>query len=310
MKDTEPSTMQLKGSARRIVEDERNNEEMEGLRQENMRLGGEITILRQNMVALEKQNFALKEQRSRAMVSDLKTADMLRKEVNVLRVENRIRENRCRAFKRPRTEAGIDIRWALSRSGSSISFSLFPFELDRLRFLKDFFYPDFCQFDSKEVIREMYGVTSRFREFVDFYMLFSCKVDVFKEFFHTVFMDPGVSEEKIELFSSVPLDWLLNLGSKDSMRLIKEFIQTNYRELGQFFLRIVRERPFLLNIFVSKEMFGRLARTESRMSREFVSEVCRGGGMDLVDHTNIHYIPQADLQAMYREFYFEIPQSP
>lgn len=305
MKERDSSSAQ-RGSTRQLVEDEKTSGELGRLRQENMKLAGEITIIRQNMIVLEKQNYVMKEQRSQALVSDLRAADVLKKEVCVLKVENRIRENQMRAFKKTRVEASIDIKWALSRANSEISFSLHPFELRRLRFLKDFFYSDFCQLDTQQVVGELNGMQPRFREFLDFYVLFSCKVDVFKEFFCMVFMNPEFPEEKAVLFNTLPLDWLLNFNDESFIGLIKEYTAANYRHMLLFFLRIVEERPFLLNILVTRDMFTDIAQTSSRMARRVVSEVCRRGGLSLVDHTNIHHVSQTDLRMLYQDSYFDV----
>lgn len=306
MNQSNSSITQPKGGARHILEDEKVSDEVLRLRQENMRLVGEITILRQNMIMLERQNFSMKEQRSRAMVDELKTADKLKKEVSVLRVESRIRENQARLSKKSKVERSIDIKWALSRAKCEVSFSLFPFELGRLRFLKDFFYVDFCQLDTQTVIKEMNCIVPKFKEFLDFYLLFSCKIDVFKEFFCTVFMNPAFSEEKIELFNSLPLDWILNFGDERFINLTKEYTASNYRQMMLFFLRIMEERPFLLNILITRDMFTDLATMDTRMAKMLVSEVCKKGGLSLIDHTNIHCISQPDLKTLYQDSYFEL----
>ncbi|CAD27032.1 hypothetical protein [Encephalitozoon cuniculi GB-M1] len=287
-------------------EGEKLDSELHRLRQENIRLGGEIVILRQNMIALEKENFAMKEQRSRAALDGLKRMEKLKKEVDVLKVESRIRENQSRVLKRQKTTTEIDVKWALARSSCGISFSLLPFEFNRLKFLKSFFYSDFCQLESSSVIREMKKKISRFKEFLDFYMLFSCKVDVFREFFCLVLMNPLFPEEKMKLFNTLPLDWILNFSDEQFISLVKEYIDRNYRLMGLFLLRVAEERPFLLNILITKEMFTELARMDTRVGCRLISEVCRKGGLSLIDHTNIHYIPQEDLKVLYKDLYFEV----
>ncbi|ADM12184.1 uncharacterized protein Eint_090550 [Encephalitozoon intestinalis ATCC 50506] len=287
-------------------DDERLGKELGRLRQENMRLTGEIMILRQNMIALETQNFAMKEQKSRTVLDGLKRMEKLKKEVDVLRIESRIRENQSRVFKRQKANAGIDIKWALSKSNCGIGFTLLPFEFNRLKFLKDFFYSDFCQLDSSSVIREMGKRISRFKEFLDFYILFSCKAEVFREFFGMVLMNPLFPEEKMKVFNTLPLDWILNFNNEEVISLVKEYIDKNYKQMVFFLLRVVEERPFLLNILVSKEMFTELAKTSSRATKKLTSEICRKGGLGLIDHTNIHYISQDDLKILYKDLYFEV----
>ncbi|AFM98951.1 hypothetical protein EHEL_090560 [Encephalitozoon hellem ATCC 50504] len=300
----------LNGSseAREDASHDMESEKMELLRlkQENMKLTGEIVILRQNMIALEKQNFAMKEQKSRAALDDLRRAEKLKKEVDVLRIESRIRENQSRVFKRHKGNAEIDVKWALAKSGCGIGFSLLPFEFGRLKFLKDFFYSEFCQLDSSSVIREMSKKISRFKEFLDFYILFSCKAEVFKEFFCMVLMNPLFPEEKIKLFNTLPLDWLLNFNDEEVISLVKEYIDKNYMKMAYFLLRVAEERPFLLNILIGKEMFSELARMDSRVGKRLVSEICKKGGLSLVDHTNIHYISQENLKVLYKDLYFEV----
>ncbi|AFN83715.1 hypothetical protein EROM_090990 [Encephalitozoon romaleae SJ-2008] len=282
------------------------NKELQRLKQENMRLTGEIVILRQNMIALEKQNFAMKEQKSREALDGLRKTEKLKKEVDVLRIESRIRENQSRVFKKQKGNAEIDIKWALSKSNCGIGFTLFPFEFNRLKFLKDFFYSDFCQLDSSSVIKEMSKKISRFKEFLDFYILFSCKADVFRKFFCMVLMNPLFPEEKVKLFNTLPLDWILNFNDEEVISLVKEYIDRNYKQMALFLGRVVRERPFLLNILVSREMFTELAKIDSKAEKRLVSEICKKGGLSLIDYTNIHYIPQEDLKALYKDLYFEV----
>jgi hypothetical protein len=305
MKQSSSSTTQLKGSTKQIMDDEESSRYAARLKSENMKLIGEVTILRQNIIVLEKQNFELKEQRSRLMLEDLKMADKLKREVNILKVENRIKENQLRIFKKPRGDAAMDIKWALSKASSEISFSLFPFEYKRLRFLKDYFFADFCQLDAWQVIREMRKKTAKFKEFLSFYILFSCRIDVFKEFFCSVFTNQLFPEAKIELFETLPLDWLLNFNDESFMNLVKEYVECNYRQLVLFLMRVVEERPFLLNMLLSKDMFISICMLNSRMSRKMVSEICKKGGLSLIDHTNLHLIPKTDLKILFQDSYFE-----
>lgn len=295
------------GRDNECVAKEEAEEEVRRISRENMRLVGEIAILRQNMIALEKQNFTLREEKSQAVLSELRRMERLKKEVDVLRVESKINDNQSRAFKRQKAEAEMDVKWALSKGNSGVSFSLLPFELKRLKFLKDFFYPDFCQLDSASVIREMSKRISRFKEFLDLYILFSCKADVFKEFFCMVLVNPLFPEEKVRLFNAAPLDWILNFNDERFISVVKEYVDRNFRQMGLFLLRVVKERPFLLNILITREMFTKLAEIESKATRGLVSEVCKKGGLSLVDYTNMHYISQRDLKALYKNLYFEVP---
>jgi hypothetical protein len=305
MKQSNSSTTQVNGSTKQIVDDEKSDRHATELKNENMKLIGEVTILRQNIIALEKQNFELKEQRSRAMLEDLRAADRLKREMNMLRVENRIKENQLRVLKRPRGEATMDIKWALSKASSEVSFSLLPFEYRRLKFLKDYFFADFCQLDTQQAIREMKKKITKFKDFLRFYILFSCRVDVFREFFCNVFMNPLFPEEKLELFETLPLDWLLNFEDESFIGLVKEYIECNYKQMVFFFTRVVEERPFLLNILITKDMFTEICMLGSRAAEKMVSEVCRRGGLSLVDHTNLHIVPKADLKVLYKGLYFD-----
>ncbi|KAH9410793.1 hypothetical protein HK407_10g15590 [Ordospora pajunii] len=301
-----PLESHAKGSEMQLTEEEIQGERMKALNAKNMRLQGEISILRRNMISLEKENFSMKEQKSQATLYELRKIESLKKEVNVLKVESRIKENQFRAFKKQKVEPEIDIKWALLKAQSEISFSLYPFEYRRLRFLKDFFYHDFCQLDSKLVIKEMKQRICRFKEFVEFYVLFSCKAEVFREFFQAVLVNQLFSERKIELFNTLPVDWILNFNDERMVVLVKDYVDRNYKQMVFFLQRVVEERPFLLNVIMTKQMFNEVARMNTKGARRLVAEICKKGGMSFVDHTNLHYISQDDLKAIYGSLYFEV----
>ncbi|KAM0672680.1 hypothetical protein OCOL_000412 [Ordospora colligata] len=301
-----PLESHVKRSEMQLTEEEIQSEKMNELKKANMRLQGEISILRKNMISLEKENFSMKEQKSQASLYELRKIESLKKEVNVLRVESRIKENQFRAFKKQKVEPVIDIKWALLKAKSEISFSLYPFEYRRLKFLKDFFYHDFCQLDSKLVIKEMKQWISRFKEFVEFYILFSCKAEVFKEFFHTVLVNQMFSERKIEFFNTLPVDWILNFNDERMVVLVKDYVDKNFRQMIFFLHRVVEERPFLLNVIMTKEMFNEVAKMNTKGARRLVAGICKRGGMSFVNHTNLQYVAQDDLKAIYGSQYFEV----
>ncbi|TBU14301.1 hypothetical protein CWI40_100050 [Ordospora colligata] len=301
-----PLESHVKRSEMQLTEEEIQSEKMNELKKANMRLHGEISILRKNMISLEKENFSMKEQKSQASLYELRKIESLKKEVNVLRVESRIKENQFRAFKKQKVEPVIDIKWALLKAKSEISFSLYPFEYRRLKFLKDFFYHDFCQLDSKLVIKEMKQWISRFKEFVEFYILFSCKAEVFKEFFHTVLVNQMFSERKIEFFNTLPVDWILNFNDERMVVLVKDYVDKNFRQMIFFLHRVVEERPFLLNVIMTKEMFNEVAKMNTKGARRLVAGICKRGGMSFVNHTNLQYVAQDDLKAIYGSQYFEV----
>ncbi|TBU17982.1 hypothetical protein CWI42_100040 [Ordospora colligata] len=301
-----PLESHVKRSEMQLTEEEIQSEKMNELKKANMRLQGEISILRKNMISLEKENFSMKEQKSQASLYELRKIESLKKEVNVLRVESRIKENQFRAFKKQKVEPVIDIKWALLKAKSEISFSLYPFEYRRLKFLKDFFYHDFCQLDSKLVIKEMKQWISRFKEFVEFYILFSCKAEVFKEFFHTVLVNQMFSERKIEFFNTLPVDWILNFNDERMVVLVKDYVDKNFRKMIFFLHRVVEERPFLLNVIMTKEMFNEVAKMNTKGARRLVAGICKRGGMSFVNHTNLQYVAQDDLKAIYGSQYFEV----
>lgn len=301
MNKSTSSTTQNNEQTRKLFQDDQQSDEILGLQKENMKLKGEVSILRQNMLSLERQNYELRDVISKSIRADFNTNDKLKKEVNMLQLQNRINENKMMAFKRKKIELSMDIKWALQQTDTDINFQLYPFEYKRLKFFKDYFYNDFCQFCTKSVIHEIKNVLKNYKDFIDLFVLFSCKIDVFREFFVYLFINEHYTDKKVEIFENVPLEWVL--GSSDDLNIsnIRNFISKNPQKMICFLYRVADERPFILNIILDKSTFTEIIKSGSYSSRIFLDLVCRKGGLSFVDHTNFHYLSEDNIRELYKE---------
>ncbi|KAF9762495.1 hypothetical protein NGRA_1962 [Nosema granulosis] len=295
------STTQNNEQTRKLFREDKQSDEILSLQKENLKLKGEVSILRQNMLSLEKQNYELKDEKSRSIRADFNSNDRLKKEVNMLQLQNRINENKMMAFKRKKIELSMDIKWALQQSDTDINFQLYPFEYKRLKFFKDYFYNDFCQFCTKSVIEELRRMLKNYKDFIDFFVLFSCKIDVFREFFVYLFINEHYIDKKIGIFEDVPLEWILGTSDDSNISNIRNFISKNANKMVHFLYKVADERPFILNIILDKSTFTGIIKTRTHTAKTFLDLICQKGGLGFVDHTNFHYLSESNLRDLYKE---------
>jgi hypothetical protein len=297
------STTQNSQQTRKLFKEDKECDKIIELQKENIKLKGEVSILRQNMLSLEKHNYELRDEKSKNIKLECKNNDKLRREVSVLHLQNKINENKMMAFKRKKIELSMDIKWALQQSETDINFQLYPFEFKRLKFFKDYFYNDFCQFCTKSVIQEIKHLMKNYKDFLDFFELFCCKIDVFKEFFVYLFVNDHYIDKKIEIMESVPLEWILGTSDDINITNIRKFILNYPIKMMKFIYKIAENRPFILNIILDRSIFNDLIKTKTYISKLLLNKICKEGGLSFIDHTNLHYLSPQNLKDIYKEEY-------
>lgn len=288
-----------------LFKEDHKQDELDKIKQENLKLKGEVSLLRQNMLTLEKSNYTLRLEKSEIRKSNLISSK--KQEIELLKIQYKINENKPSPFKRSSSTNSIDIKWALEHSHSDINFKLEPFEYKRLKFFRDYFYNEFYQFDTKIILKYLDEFSrSKYKKFLDFFGLFSCKIDVFNSFFHLVFINDHFIDQKIGLLEDIPLDWVINYKNGEALPLIKEFIDKFADKMVGYVYKVVSERPFVTNLLVDSKMFSRMLLVDSYMVRFLVDKVCMNGGLNLINKYNLHYLNKDQLKMMYKDDYMDI----
>ncbi|KAK6090458.1 hypothetical protein P3W45_000555 [Vairimorpha bombi] len=288
-----------------LFKEDHKQDELNNIKQENIKLKGEVSLLRQNMLTLEKSNYALRLEKSEIHKSNLKSSR--KQEIELLKIQYKINENKPSPFKRFSSTNSIDIRWALEHSHSDINFKLEPFEYKRLKFFKDYFYNEFYQFDTKIIIKYLDEFSRcKYKKFLDYFVLFSCKIDVFNSFFHLVFINNHFIDQKIGLLEDIPLDWIINYRNGEALPLIKEFIDKFSEKMVVFMHKVVSERPFVTNLLLDSRVFSEMILVDNYMVRFLIDKVCLNGGLNLINKYNLHYLNKDQLKMIYKDEYMDI----
>ncbi|EQB61346.1 hypothetical protein NAPIS_ORF01074 [Vairimorpha apis BRL 01] len=272
------------------------------LKHENMKLKGEVSILRQNILVLEKENYNLKIDKSNLSKSSI--INSKKQELELLKLQYKINENKPSAYNKQNTNTSIDLKWALMHSNTDLNFQLEPFEYTRLKFLKDFFYNEFYQFETGKIIKFLNEIDD-YKKWLDFFCLFCCKLDVFNSFFDLIFINNHFEDIKIELLETLPLDWIINYKNGDILSVIKEFVKMFYHKMTIFIYNITKERPFIINFLLDAEIFTKMIKNENHESNLLLNEICKNGGLNLINRYNFHFLNNDQLKYLYKDDYID-----
>lgn len=270
-----------------LFKEDKKSDELKNLKSENTKLKGEVSLLRQNVLTLEKSNYSLRLEKSE--LSKFNILNSKKNEIELLKIQYKINENKPNPFKRKMSNNIIDIKWALEHSNSDINFKLEPFDLPRLIFFKEYFYTDFYQFDTKIIIKYIDRFSKeKYKKFLDYFVLFACKIDVFNSFFHLVFINDHFIDKKISLFDEIPLDWIINYKNGEALPLLRDFIEKYTDKMVYFIYKVVSERPFITNLLIEATTFSRMIISENNQVRFLKEKVCANKGLNLINRHNIH----------------------
>ncbi|WUR02923.1 uncharacterized protein VNE69_03142 [Vairimorpha necatrix] len=287
-----------------LLKEDKISDDLKLLKTENTKLKGEISLLRQNMLSLEKSNYQLRLDKS--ATSKAQILKNKKSEIELLKIQYKINENKPCIFKRPNTTT-IDIKWALEHSNSQINFKILPFEYERLKFFKEYFFNEFYQFNTKIVLEhiKMYS-KEKYKKFLDFFELFVCKIDVFNEFFGLFFINKMFINKKIKILNEIPVDWIINYKNGEVLPVLKMFIEKYKEKMIVFIYRVVVERPFLSNLLIDTECFTEMIQVKEYTVEFLKNAVCENGGLNLVSKFNIHLFSKDQLKKVYKDDYIDI----
>lgn len=306
-------------NAQAISETARQADEIEKVRRQNTKLSGEIAILRSNMLLLERDNYALRTEKSKGLVSELSKLEQVKKEMKMLVTENRIKDNQLRAFKRTKpSDPGleIDTKWALEMIDPHYQLTLYPFKYDRLKKLHDFFYEDFKMMLSTDVVvKEMKRVKTNFGDFINFFLIFCCKKDVFEYFVVDLFCEYGFEDNSMyrkqmfRVLKYLPVEWISAFFTNEKFVVaLNEFLEENIEsnDAVLFYLRVVENRPFLLSFILSTRLFTTILHRGDAYSNSLLKAMADKNLASFIDYKNICLIPREYLRMFYKEDYIDL----
>lgn len=292
-------------------------EKIKSLEKQNMHLVGESTILRQNLIALEKENYELKEIQNNKHVIEFRKSEEIKKELKVLQIENRIKENQLKAFKKQKNIIIEDLKpsWIFNRINSEVKFSLYPFEYSRLKILHDYFYDEFEKLLSdKNIINEVCKYRNNFRKFYKCFMLFSDKKELFDELFMTLLVDYfEYPNEKNTLYlykvlTNCELAWILNFIDKENfMIMINNFLDSTVHVSTSilFYFKLAKQRPFLLSVFLPISRFNFLIHCKHNWINFLLHALDDKALEKYVSEETIDLIDPVYLKRIFKDDYFE-----
>lgn len=308
-------------NAKAISETTRHLNAIGKIRRENMKLEGEIAILRSNMLVLERENYSLKSEKSKSLVSELNKLDQVKKEMRLLMTENRIKDNQLRAFKKTKTvehSLEMDTRWALEMLDSDNQLTLYPFKYDRLKKLHDLFYEDFKMMLATDlVIKEVKRIRGNFGDFANFFQIFCCKKDVFDYFIVDLFCEYGFQDnskhtkQMFKILKYTPIEWISAFFTNGRfVQALGEFLEGNAEnpDTVLFYMRVTENRPFLLSFILSNKLFTAILHRKDEYSGALLKLMAEKNLSSFIDYQNIYLVPKEHLMVFYKNEYVEIDQ--
>lgn len=308
-------------NAKAISETARHRNEIEKMKRENMKLEGEIAILRSNMLVLERENYSLKTEKSKNLVSELNKLDQVKKEMKMLMTENRIKDNQLKAFKKTKTVGHsfeMDTRWALEMLDSDYQLTLYPFEYERLKKLHDLFYEDFkTMLAADTVIKEVRRIRGNFGEFIKCFLIFCCKKEVFDHFIVDLFCEYGFQDnsrhtkQMFKILKYAPIEWVSAFFTNGRfVQALCEFLEENAENTDTvlFYMRVAENRPFLLSFVLGNKLFMSILRRKDEYSQALIRLMAEKGLSSFIDYQNINLVTRESLKVFFKREYVEIDQ--
>lgn len=308
-------------NAKALSETARHQNAIEKIKRENMKLEGEIAILRSNMLVLERENYMLKTEKSKSLVSELNKLDQVKKEMRMLVTENRIKDNQLRAFKKTKTVGHsfeMDTRWALEMLDSDYQLTLYPFEYERLKKLHDLFYEDFkAMLAADTVIKEIRRVRGSFGDFIKFFLIFCCKKDVFDHFIVDLFCEYGFQDntkhtkQMFKILKYAPIEWISAFFTNGRfVQALSEFLEENAESADTvlFYMRVAESRPFLLSFVLGGKLFMAILRRRDEYSQALIRLMAEKSLSSFIDYQNINLVPKESLKMFFKSEYVDIDQ--
>ncbi|EJW02700.1 hypothetical protein EDEG_02884 [Edhazardia aedis USNM 41457] len=337
-KATDSKSGQLTRTTRKLNKENKENEEIEELKRNNLKLRGEVSILRQNLLSVEKENYALKDTRNKQIVQKLDITDKLKKELKKVQLENKIKENQLRAYKKPRitnltttqaeleTNKQLDLKFILKNINEKVVFSLYPFRYERLKTLHDYFYDEFEKLcDATDtIINEITSIKHDMMLFLKLFYLFCGKKEIFDNFFPIVIVlflrdcekYPKPTLHKItskiyKILTEIDLGWVIKLiEDKEVVENMQIFLDNTYYSDYSiiFYKRIAKERPFILPILLGNERFDKILlykelNNDRTFFDQFIDSIPESILKDFVTIKNIHLFSNKILKKIFKDLY-------
>jgi hypothetical protein len=210
----------------------------------------------------------------------------------------------------------LDVKWIMTKVSKEIQFSLFPFEYKRLKILHNYFYNDFVGLltDDSSIINEINARRGDFVEFVKLFLLFDKKREIFDKFFLDIFIDyrfvgkPEYSKYVLKVLNYCNFDWIISFIENDRLvSMLKDFLEQNVQLTGaiMFYIRVVTERPFLITLILTKEVFQKIVVRNDRYSKELVRILGKSKLREYINHRNIHMIETSVLKVVFKDEYID-----
>lgn len=269
-------------------------------------LQGQAAILKKQILALEKENFTLKQANKEKILKSINENEELKKQIRLLKYENKIKSNQNKMPKKPKTE-GLDSKYILDKI---YNVGLLPFEYERLKIVNGYFYEEFLNIlDDEELLENIVKKYSEIRKrkekvpFYKYFMLFSCKKEIFDKYFWEMISDPKFF--KVLIYCD--LNWITSFFENDAfMKDFINFLENNLLDNMSvfFFKRVAIERPYLLNILLPKERFNRFLKHP--YSKYLLDALSNDFLKGYVSHKNINMIDNDNLKRVFGNDFFDV----
>lgn len=176
--------------------------------------------------------------------------------------------------------------------------------------------------------------------FMEVFKIFCCKKLVFSAFFNRIYGMVYYLDDLIYITENVDVDWIceysayncnknigintnngvnsnFNQADIDINRMsilhnnkmsynnnLKSFIHKNgYLCIG-FFIKLVNTRPRSVGDLLTQHAFDKILLMDTPIAKKFISSICDKGGLEYLNETNFHLIPENDLMRCFNNEYF------
>jgi len=265
-------------------------------------LKAELSLVRSNLKRTERENEALRDEKSRQALDQYNLEAELRRKIGLQLRDDQLMGNQRKMLRA--SEAGAPEAPSAKFVLQSVMDDprLNPEDrLYRLQFFRDYFFDDFYLIPDRKAVEVVEGYSQMPGHFVAAYALLSCKKAVFERFAGAVFESNAQLPVKIEILENVPVEWTLELGGE-----LREFVQTNRRQLHRYMANVAEKCPMHLSRVLGREEFDWLLERCTGAGERIVRRVAEEGIKGFIDERNVHLVGKEYLKVMFGDDYVDI----
>lgn len=274
------------------------------------RLRAEIVLVRNSLKKLEKENEALKIEKSFSSLERIKQEEQTKRVLRLKDKENSFMENRRSFLEEEKclspSSSPVDSPKRV-KAESAVTASLRSIfggydgnphsVIERLNFFMHYFMHELNNCESTVLFNFLDKVMKEnTKESVQIFFVFSIRRDVFAKYYKGVFEARGNLQRKLDILNGAP-SWI-----SDFVGDLLLFINNNKEDLGLFFVNLSKFNSYSFSKIFNRSHFNRMIETgiyNEEIKYQIIKNICQNKIPDYIDYRNINRIPVDLVEHLY-----------